>query len=56
MRAHLINKPLFVDLTPNLFRAVGRRSLCGLARVLEAGATVVFASDLNSMKNVRKLT
>lgn len=26
------------------------------ARVLEAGATVVFASDLNSMKNVGKLT
>ncbi|CAM9616606.1 unnamed protein product [Scytosiphon promiscuus] len=25
-------------------------------RVLEAGATVVFASDLNSMKNIRKLT
>lgn len=25
-------------------------------RVLAAGATVVFASDLNSMKNVRKLT
>eukprot|EP00752_Nemacystus_decipiens_P012639 g11194.t1 len=25
-------------------------------RVLDAGATVVFASDLNSMKNIRKLT
>lgn len=29
---------------------------CVVPRVLEAGAAVVFASDLNSMKNVRKLT